>query len=98
MKRCANLLRTLMYGVFLVLTKLFESRSQDKAFVFNEPVDPVKHGCPNYNEVIKQPMDLGTIKQKLDANAYQDSIEAFAEDVRLVEFTVFCDLCSFSFF
>lgn len=97
MKRCANLLRNLMYVNLVVVAavgccvcesarrwNLHSHRSQDTAFVFNEPVDPVKHGCLNYPEVIKQPMDLGTIKRKLEANTYQGSIEAFAADVRLV--------------
>jgi len=33
---------------------------------FQVPVDPVKHGCPTYFDVIKQPMDLATITEKLN--------------------------------
>jgi hypothetical protein len=32
------------------------------AWIFHEPVDPVKLGIPDYFDIIKNPMDLGTIK------------------------------------
>ena len=35
-----------------------------------DPVDPIALGVPNYFEVIKRPMDLGTIKTKLHNNTY----------------------------
>lgn len=37
----------------------------DAQGVFDEPVDPVKHECPNYFDVIKHPMDLSTMDKKL---------------------------------
>ncbi|DBB03841.1 TPA: hypothetical protein ACH3X1_012936 [Trebouxia sp. C0004] len=33
--------------------------------LFNQPVDPEALGIPNYRDVVKQPMDLGTIHSKL---------------------------------
>ena len=39
------------------------------AYLFSRPVDPKRDGVPNYFEVIKKPMDLGTVKQKLALNA-----------------------------
>mmetsp|Transcript_12486 Transcript_12486/g.30734 ORF Transcript_12486/g.30734 Transcript_12486/m.30734 type:complete len:158 (-) Transcript_12486:81-554(-) len=53
------------------------------AWVFNEPVDPVKLGIPTYFEIIKRPMDLGTIKLRLEQGYYSD-VQSFASDVRLV--------------
>lgn len=47
------------------------------AFLFLQPVDPVAHGAPDYLEVIKHPMDLGTIRQKLDA---QDDLDIHGDD------------------
>ena len=39
---------------------------------------------PGYHDVVKQPMDLSTIKTKLNEGMYGENPEAFAADVRLV--------------
>ena len=54
-----------------------------KAWLFNDPVDPVKLGILDYNEIIRNPMDFGTIKKKLKDNQY-DNMKKFLEDVELV--------------
>lgn len=51
-------------------------------WVFSSPVDPVALGIPNYFKIIRRPMDLGTIKKKLDVGVYKQ-IDQFAHDVRL---------------
>eukprot|EP01052_Picozoa_sp_SAG31_P012750 SAG31_NODE_752_length_12351_cov_14.467516_6_plen_1414_part_00 len=51
--------------------------------LFNTPVDPVAMGIPEYRQVIQQPMDLSTIRGKLDRSQYQTPA-TFADDVRLV--------------
>ncbi|XP_071717695.1 transcription factor GTE3, chloroplastic-like [Rutidosis leptorrhynchoides] len=51
-------------------------------WVFNEPVDAEKFRVNDYYEVIKQPMDLGTIKSRL-AQSFYKSPKEFADDVRL---------------
>lgn len=51
-------------------------------WVFSEPVDPVKLKIPDYFQIIKNPMDLGTIKCKLEGNVYSYAKD-FAEDVKL---------------
>lgn len=51
-------------------------------WVFNSPVDPVELGLPDYFEVIKKPMDLGTIRKKLENNCYH-SLEEFESHVHL---------------
>lgn len=53
------------------------------AWIFHEAVDPVKLNIPDYLEIIKKPMDLGTIKKKLNNNAY-DTVERFFSDVKQV--------------
>ena len=49
-----------------ILNGLLQNRN---AYVFSRPVDPIRDGVPNYFEVVKRPMDLGTVKQKLAMNA-----------------------------
>lgn len=39
--------------------------------LFNQPVDPEALGLPNYFDVVKEPMDLGTIFHKLSAGEQQ---------------------------
>jgi len=56
---------------------------QQFAWPFLEPVDPVKLNIMDYFDVVKTPMDLGTIQKNLEAGEY-DSVDAFASDVRLV--------------
>eukprot|EP00252_Welwitschia_mirabilis_P007044 TRINITY_DN1806_c0_g1_i8.p1 TRINITY_DN1806_c0_g1~~TRINITY_DN1806_c0_g1_i8.p1 ORF type:complete len:760 (-),score=131.86 TRINITY_DN1806_c0_g1_i8:839-3118(-) len=67
-QQCASLLKQLMSHKF--------------GYVFNEPVDPVKLLIPDYFTIIKHPMDLGTIRRKLDEGSYTSILE-FAADVRL---------------
>jgi len=51
-------------------------------WVFNSPVDPVELGLPDYFEVIKQPMDLGTIRKKLENGCYH-SLDVFHNHVQI---------------
>jgi E1A/CREB-binding protein len=50
--------------------------------VFNSPVDPVELGLPDYFEVIKNPMDLGTVKKRLENGLYR-SINEVEVDINL---------------
>ncbi|RYH15219.1 MAG: hypothetical protein EON54_28825, partial [Alcaligenaceae bacterium] len=43
--------------------------------VFLLPVDPVALNIPHYRQIIKQPMDLGTMTQKLKQGQYGKAIE-----------------------
>jgi hypothetical protein len=54
-----------------------------KAWIFNEPVDPKKLQINDYNDIIKKPMDFGTIKENLKKHYYR-SMRQFIEDVELV--------------
>ncbi|KAJ4982294.1 hypothetical protein NE237_033131 [Protea cynaroides] len=51
-------------------------------WVFNTPVDVKGLGLHDYYTIIKHPMDLGTVKSRLNKNWYKSPRE-FAEDVRL---------------
>ena len=51
--------------------------------LFNKPVDPVLLELPDYFIRIKRPMDLGTVKSRLQRGFYR-SIEAVTSDINLV--------------
>ncbi|KAL9691780.1 hypothetical protein QQ045_012206 [Rhodiola kirilowii] len=68
MKKCETLLKRLM--------------AHQYGWVFNSPVDVVKLNLPDYINIIKHPMDLGTIKKKLSSGLYPSPLEFF-DDVRL---------------
>jgi hypothetical protein len=59
---------------------------QNNSVPFNAPVDMKIKGLEDYLQVIKNPMDLGTVKQKLDSGLYEgeNGHEVFAADVRLI--------------
>lgn len=50
---------------------------------FKDPVEPVEDGVPDYLDKVKRPMDLSTVKARMDAGAYGDEDE-FARDVRQI--------------
>lgn len=62
-----------------ILQELIASDTQK---IFTSPVDPVALGIPTYFDVIKNPMDLGTIQTKMEHNEIDSPIE-FARLVRL---------------
>eukprot|EP00548_Thalassiothrix_antarctica_P005641 CAMPEP_0194137570 /NCGR_PEP_ID=MMETSP0152-20130528/7459_1 /TAXON_ID=1049557 /ORGANISM="Thalassiothrix antarctica, Strain L6-D1" /LENGTH=1691 /DNA_ID=CAMNT_0038834663 /DNA_START=284 /DNA_END=5359 /DNA_ORIENTATION=- len=57
-------------------------QSHQHGWVFNTPVDPVELGLPDYFEVIKRPMDLGTLKKRLENGCYH-ALEDFESHVNL---------------
>ncbi|GMJ05292.1 hypothetical protein HRI_004198300 [Hibiscus trionum] len=67
-KSCSNLLGKLMKHKF--------------GWVFDKPVDVKALGLHDYYTIVKHPMDLGTVKTRLNKNWYKSPRE-FAEDVRL---------------
>ncbi|XP_058756215.1 transcription factor GTE4-like [Vicia villosa] len=67
-KSCSSLLEKLM--------------KHKHGWVFNSPVDVEGLGLHDYFTIITHPMDLGTVKTRLNKNWYKSPKE-FAEDVRL---------------
>ncbi|GAB1192305.1 Bromodomain-containing protein [Aspergillus pseudonomiae] len=57
-------------------------RMHDSRF-YREPVDPVKMNIPHYPQIIRQPMDLGTIERRLKNNEYK-SVKAVTDDFNLM--------------
>lgn len=64
-------------------TVLKKVMTQKHSWIFNVPVDVKGLGLHDYLTIIKKPMDLGTIKQRLSASLYQHPDE-FQADVHLV--------------
>lgn len=69
--------------MFLVLSRVMSHPTLNRKGLFNVPVDPVALNLPDYFTIITKPMDLGTVKARLHAIAYQ-SRQQVAEDIRLV--------------
>ncbi|GFZ12408.1 global transcription factor group E4 [Actinidia rufa] len=78
------------FGLSKYISKIFKScnnllsrlMKHKHAWVFNKPVDAKALGLHDYHDIIKHPMDLGTVKSRLAKNWYKSPRE-FAEDVRL---------------
>ncbi|KAL2148918.1 hypothetical protein VTH82DRAFT_1604 [Thermothelomyces myriococcoides] len=66
-----------------VLTELRKTKHYDINAAFMQPVDPVALNIPDYHKVIKRPMDLQTMANKLSAGEYQ-SIKEFEKDFELI--------------
>ncbi|CAE7637700.1 GTE10, partial [Symbiodinium microadriaticum] len=67
-RRCREMLKQMM--------------SKPTAIAFNQPVDPVLLNIPDYPLIIRNPMDLGTVRDRLRVNAYRTILD-FANDIRL---------------
>ncbi|CAO3573197.1 unnamed protein product [Mortierella alpina] len=66
-----------------ILRDFAKKSNAEFMFPFMEPVDWVKFNIPDYPKIIKKPMDVSTIRKKLEADEYDDA-EEFEADVRLV--------------
>ena len=54
-----------------------------KAYIFCNPVDHVALGIPDYPNIVKNPMDFSTIKNKLKDHKYEN-IQDFMSDMELI--------------
>ncbi|KIW74272.1 hypothetical protein Z517_12212 [Fonsecaea pedrosoi CBS 271.37] len=66
-----------------VLKELMNAKHWQANQYFMYPVDPVALNIPTYFQIIKKPMDLTTVKTKLQNNAYEKAKD-FEEDIRLI--------------
>ncbi|XP_054033281.1 bromodomain-containing protein 2 isoform X2 [Dryobates pubescens] len=66
-----------------IIKELLSKKHAAYAWPFYKPVDASALGLHDYHEIIKHPMDLSTIKRKMENRDYQDAQE-FAADVRLM--------------
>ncbi|KAK7311022.1 hypothetical protein RJT34_08874 [Clitoria ternatea] len=65
----------------LLLFILDRLQKKDTHGVFSEPVDPEE--LPDYHDIIKNPMDFGTVRKKMDGGLYLN-LEEFEKDVFLI--------------
>ncbi|XP_048346264.1 bromodomain-containing protein 4 isoform X3 [Sphaerodactylus townsendi] len=66
-----------------IIKEMFAKKHAAYAWPFYKPVDVEALGLHDYCDIIKHPMDLSTIKSKLENRDYRDAQE-FAADVRLM--------------
>ena len=58
-------------------------KQEPESIPFRTPVDPSSLGCHDYFDIIKKPMDLSTIKRRLDTGQYTDPWD-YVDDVWLM--------------
>uniref|UniRef100_A0A673GH19 Bromodomain testis-specific protein-like n=1 Tax=Sinocyclocheilus rhinocerous TaxID=307959 RepID=A0A673GH19_9TELE len=66
-----------------ILKEMFAKKHSAYAWPFYKPVDAKGLGLLDYHEIIHQPMDMSTIKKKMEAREYTDALQ-FAADMRLM--------------
>merc|ERR1719489_654781 len=66
-----------------ILKELFSKKHSGYAWPFYKPVDAETLGLHDYHSVIKHPMDLGTVKTKMDNREYTTATE-FERDVMMI--------------
>lgn len=75
----------IMSSAARVMSRVLEYVSkQDRRSFFRVPVDPVACDAPGYFSVVKEPMDLGTIRTRVQQHYYGEDLRAFCRDVQLV--------------
>uniref|UniRef100_A0A4W3HJN9 Bromodomain testis-specific protein n=1 Tax=Callorhinchus milii TaxID=7868 RepID=A0A4W3HJN9_CALMI len=78
LKKSSRMTNQLQYLQKVVVKALWKHHF---AWPFQQPVDAVKLNLPDYYQIIKKPMDLGTIKKRLENHYYWKSMEC-TEDLK----------------
>ncbi|XP_063000876.1 bromodomain-containing protein 3 isoform X2 [Elgaria multicarinata webbii] len=66
-----------------ILKEMLSKKHAAYAWPFYKPVDAEALELHDYHDIIKHPMDLSTVKKKMDGREYQDA-QGFAADIRLM--------------
>ncbi|XP_055126427.1 bromodomain-containing protein 3 isoform X2 [Symphalangus syndactylus] len=66
-----------------ILREMLSKKHAAYAWPFYKPVDAEALELHDYHDIIKHPMDLSTVKRKMDGREYPDA-QGFAADVRLM--------------
>ncbi|TRY60466.1 hypothetical protein DNTS_028904 [Danionella cerebrum] len=67
----------------VIVKEMLSKKHAAYAWPFYKPVDAEALELHDYHDIIKHPMDLSTVKKKIDSREYQDA-QIFASDVRLM--------------
>ncbi|KIM54213.1 hypothetical protein SCLCIDRAFT_1222173 [Scleroderma citrinum Foug A] len=67
-----------------LLTELHRKQYFTIANPFYEPVDPIKLDVPTYFKVVKKPMDLSTMRKKLDNGEYPTAAKFFDDFKQMI--------------
>ncbi|XP_078498077.1 bromodomain-containing protein 3 isoform X2 [Lissotriton helveticus] len=67
----------------IILKEMLSKKHAAYAWPFYKPVDAEALDLHDYHDIIKHPMDLSTVKKKMDGRDYQDA-QGFAADIRLM--------------
>ncbi|CAN9504999.1 unnamed protein product [Ophioblennius macclurei] len=65
------------------LKEMFSKKHRPYAWPFYKPVDAAALQLHDYHDIVTSPMDLSTVRKKMEAGEYGDA-QAFAADVRLI--------------
>ncbi|XP_037653312.1 bromodomain-containing protein 3 [Choloepus didactylus] len=66
-----------------ILKEMLSKKHAAYAWPFYKPVDAEALELHDYHDIIKHPMDLSTVKKKMDGREYPDA-QGFAADIRLM--------------
>ncbi|KAK3699177.1 transcription initiation at TATA-containing promoter protein [Vermiconidia calcicola] len=66
-----------------LIDKMKNLKKTKSSLHFLKPVDPVALNIPTYPDIIKEPMDLGTMESRLKSGHYK-SVQEFADDFALI--------------
>merc|ERR1719510_1510246 len=66
-----------------IIKEMFSKKHSAYAWPFYKPVDTEQLDLHDYKQVIKKPMDLGTVRTKMEGREYRVPTE-FATDMRLI--------------
>lgn len=71
-----------------IIRNMFSKKYKHLAWIFYEPIDAKVLGLDDYHSVVKHPMDLSTVRYRLNANLYANAAD-FARDVRLIFYNTY---------
>lgn len=71
-----------------LLERIRNTKKIKVAFAFRDPVDPDALGIPQYRDFIKEPMDLGTMEQRLKDDKYASMADFMKDMNQIIENTV----------